>query len=119
MPRTTHQQRLYRGHRSIYVFVCPGCGFQVAADHIEHYSNIIRARRNRRSGRYVSVHMLHMFIEIAWSQLDWDSLYVSMDDLYRIIDHISQMGDEESMDVDAAPPAIYDVLDQSENLDIN
>ncbi|KAG8734652.1 hypothetical protein FRC10_011593, partial [Ceratobasidium sp. 414] len=115
MPATT-RQRLYRGHRRIYAFLCPGCGFQHAADHIEHYANAIRARRNRRYGRYVSVRQLRMFIEAARSQIDWDSSWVSMDDLYRIIEHISQMDNEDSMDVDNAPLVIHDVLDQLENL---
>jgi hypothetical protein len=119
MARTAHLQRLYRGHRRIFAFMCPGCGFQFAADRIEHYSNAIRARRNRRYGRHVSVLQLRMFIEIARSQIDWESSWVSMDDLYRIVEHISQMGDEDSMDIDNAPLIIHDVLDQLESLNIN
>ncbi|KAG8741000.1 hypothetical protein FRC10_003459 [Ceratobasidium sp. 414] len=119
MPRSTHRERLYRGHHCIYAFMCPRCGFRISADHIEHYCNAIRARREQRYGRYISVRQLRVFIEIARSQIDWDSAWVSMDDLYRIVEYVSQMDNEESMDIDTVPLAIHDVLNRLENLSMN
>jgi hypothetical protein len=117
--RSARHQHLYHGNRRIYAFQCPSCGYWVASDHIEHYANVIRARRNRRHGRYISVRHLRMFIEIVRSQVNWEDAWVSMDELYRIVEHVSQMGNEDSMDLNQVLLAIHDVIDQLETLKLN
>ncbi|KAG8726949.1 hypothetical protein FRC10_006607, partial [Ceratobasidium sp. 414] len=119
MPRSTHREHLYSGHHRIYAFMCPGCGFRISADHIKHYCNAIHVRHEWRYGRYISVRQLRMFIEIARLQIDWDSTWVSMDDLYRIVEYVSQMDNEESMDIDTVPLAIHNILNRLENLSMN
>ncbi|KAG8714876.1 hypothetical protein FRC08_011306 [Ceratobasidium sp. 394] len=118
MPATAPQRGLYRGHRRVYAFLCPACGFRFAAGQVECYVNAIRARRVRRYGRYISVRQLRMFIEVARSQIDWDSTWVTLDELYEIIELVAQMDNEDSMDVDNAPLAIQDVVDRLGNLNM-
>ncbi|KAG9087599.1 hypothetical protein FS749_002809 [Ceratobasidium sp. UAMH 11750] len=120
MPVTAHQRHLYHGHRRIYGFQCPGCQYRFSTAQIEHYSNVIRARRHRRHGHRIAVRQLRMFIEVVRSQIDWEGDWISMDELYRIIEHVSQMNDEDIMDVDNSTPlAIHNVLDHLESLSLN
>ncbi|KAG9112169.1 hypothetical protein FRC07_007981 [Ceratobasidium sp. 392] len=42
-----------------------------------------------------------------------------MHQLYQVIEHIAQMGNEEIIDVDESAPLIRDMLNQLENLNID
>ncbi|KAG8763468.1 hypothetical protein FRC12_008530 [Ceratobasidium sp. 428] len=129
-----YRSGLYRGGRRILAFMCPGCGFRVAANVVQRQNDIERMRRLRpnANGGYINVRQLRLFIEAVRSEVDWDSTWVSMDELYRIIEFISQMDNNDSMELDrpstssttddvsdTTPLLIADVLDRFENLDLH
>jgi hypothetical protein len=116
MSSNTSQRPLYR---QVYAALCPVCRFRIAAIHTSRFINAIRPRRSRWHGRYVSIRQLRLFIEIARTEVDWNSAWISMDELYQIIEHVSQMDTDDSMDVDSAPLAIQDVVNRFENLNFN
>ncbi|KAG8796132.1 hypothetical protein FRC12_004329 [Ceratobasidium sp. 428] len=133
-----YRSGLYRGGRRIIAFMCPGCGFRVSAGSVQRQSDIELVRRLRPNANagYVNVRQLRLFIEAVRSQVNWDSTWVSMDELYRIIEYISQMDNNDSMELDrpstssttssttedvpdTTPLLIADVLNRFENLDLH
>ncbi|KAG8691379.1 hypothetical protein FRC09_011638 [Ceratobasidium sp. 395] len=119
MSRTARQQMMFRGHRPIVQFSCRGCGRLIAARSIENCADAVRARRNRRFGRFIGVRQLRMFVEMVRGMLDWGLPFLSMHQLYQVIEHIAQKGDEETIDIDESAPLIRDMLNQLENLNID
>ncbi|KAG8725151.1 hypothetical protein FRC09_007140 [Ceratobasidium sp. 395] len=79
--------------------------------------NTVSRRRIQWSG-YLMVRQLRLFIEIARAEVDWDSPWVSMDQLYRIIQFIAQMDGSDYMDLDASPLAIRHLAHRFEHLSI-
>ncbi|KAG9125040.1 hypothetical protein FRC07_009214 [Ceratobasidium sp. 392] len=82
----------------------------------------LRLIRNRRHGS-IKAGQLRMFIEVARAQIDWNVSWIDIDDLYCLIEEISQKPDNEeidvqAMDIDRVQLTVYDLLDHMERLQV-
>ncbi|KAG8723933.1 hypothetical protein FRC09_001113 [Ceratobasidium sp. 395] len=91
IPRTFRQQLMYRGVRPLRRFHCKGCGATINARTIENCADASRARRYRREGRFIAVRVMRMFIQMVAAMMDsWGGTWVSMHQLYEVIEYIAQ-----------------------------
>ncbi|KAG8720195.1 hypothetical protein FRC09_009960 [Ceratobasidium sp. 395] len=83
--------------------------------YFQHVVDDIRAYPDWRF-RYTNVEQLRLFLQIAQSQVDWEWSWIRIDELYRILEEVSQKRNEDKMDVDTLSPPVQCVLAQFETL---
>ncbi|KAG9080916.1 hypothetical protein FRC07_014742 [Ceratobasidium sp. 392] len=120
MPASANRRRSnYRSHFPNYTFRCPACNHSIPSSRLERFTAVTRRQRSGQYGRYINVRQLRIFIEMVRREVDWDCAWVNVEVLERIIAYVSQMRDEDDMDVDAAPTPIQRLVAQLEDLGLD